>query len=364
MTRSSSFAGAGRRRGVILLVVLALLALFALVGITFVLYADAEAAAARIAREAQSLDAPDVEPQFLLAYFLSQLIYDVNDTSGVFSALRGHSLARLMYGCDDGTRNATPFNGTGRLHTGPETFMNPFAIDDYLLINYTWFPSDGFLRDPERLGSRTNPLQPRGPFTGGFNPPYTYPDLNNMFLAAVQADGTVLMPSFHRPWTGFGPLDASNPNWYDTGKPWLKYQLLRPRPAEMGPGFPVPQAGGDVKNLVAAPGGNDSIWLDLDFPVLSAPDGRKYKPLFAPLIVDLDNRVNVNVHGNIRGQGRTHVSNQGQGPWEVNLGRVLTKGGNEWVNLFANNPALVRCGRYGRDQQPDPPPPAPSRRLI
>jgi hypothetical protein len=334
--------------------VLILLTLFAVVGITFVLYADAEAQSARLAREAQSQDRPDVEPEVLLAYFLGHLIYDTDDQRGVYSALRGHSLARLMYGSnDESDNNFTPFNGSGRLHTGPGTYMNPFQRDDYFLVNYTYFPADGFLRDPERLGLRTSPLQPRGPYCGGFNPPYTYPDLNNMFLAAVRADGTVLVPSFHRSWTGFGSLAPDNPNWYDTNKPWLKYQVLRPRPADMGPGFPVPEsAGGDVKNLVDAPGGNDSIWLDLDFPVLTAPDGRKYKALFAPLIVDLDGRVNVNVHGNVRGQGRTHVSNHGLGPWEVNLGRVLTKNDNEWANLFVGNPASVRFGRYGRDQQP------------
>ncbi len=361
MYRTSSLGEPGRRRGVILLVVLALLTLFALIGITFVLYADAEATAARIAREAESRRDPDVEPELLLAYFLGQLLYDVDDSSGVYSALRGHSLARLLYGNDDEATNDAAFNGTGRLHTGPETYLNPFRIDDYLLVNYTYFPGDGFLRDPERLGQRSDPSQPRGPFTGGFNPPYTYPDLNNMFLAAVRADGTVLTPSFHRSWTGFGPLDPGNPNWYDTSKPWLKYQVLRPRPADMGPGFPVPEPGGDVKNLVAAPGGNDSIWIDLDFPVLTAPDGRKYKPLFAPLIVDLDNRVNVNVHGNVRGPGRTHVSNQGLGPWEVNLGRVLTKGGNEWANLFVNNSASVRWAATGGTNSP--PSPGPSRRL-
>src|SRR5262249_1879402 len=109
-----------------------------------------------------------------------------------------------------------------------------------------------------------------------------------------------------RPWlrdpndprTGFGPLDPRNPNWYDKTKPWLRYLVLRPRPADHD-GFPPPEdAGGDVKNLVTGPGGNDSIWLDLDFPVLTAPDGRKFKPLFAPLIIDLDNRVNFNVPGN------------------------------------------------------------------
>lgn len=352
MRRSPFLLQPSQRRGMILLVVLALLTLFAAIGLAFVLYADAEATAARIAREAQAQTVPDVDPELLLACFLGQLIYDVDDTVGVYSALRGHSLARLLYGYRaEGTDNL-PFNGTGRLHTGPETYMNPFGIDDYLLVNYTFFPDDGFLRDPERLGRRTDPAQPVGPFTGGFNPSYTYPDLNNMFLAAVRADGTVLMPSFHRPWTGFGSLDPSNPNWYTESEPWRKYQVLRPRPADMGPGFPVPEPGGDVKNLVAAPGGNDSIWLDLDFPVLLAPDGRKYKPLFAPLIVDLDNRINLNVHGNTRGRGRTHVSNQGLGPWEVNLGRVLNKDGNEWANLLAGRPSSIRFGRYGRDQQP------------
>src|SRR6516165_6363630 len=112
MPRVRSFRAPATRRGIILLVVLALLTLFALLGITFVLYADAEATTARIHREAESLDHPDIEPELLLAYFLGQLIYDVDDTRGVYSALRGHSLARLVYGChDEGTEDA-PFNGT------------------------------------------------------------------------------------------------------------------------------------------------------------------------------------------------------------------------------------------------------------
>ena len=50
------------RRAVILMVVLSLLTCFALVGITFVLYADAEAAAARVAREAGTTNAPTSTP--------------------------------------------------------------------------------------------------------------------------------------------------------------------------------------------------------------------------------------------------------------------------------------------------------------
>jgi hypothetical protein len=356
------------RRGATLLIVLALLALFAAIAISFVYYADSHAAAAALFREGQAQARPDVDPELLLAYFLGQLIYDADDTTGLYSALRGHSLARLLYGWndDDPGGNVVPFNGTGPLHE-PVSFPGggaPTVLDGYDLVNYTCFRNadgsltDGFIRDPERLGTRSD-RGPRGPYTGGFNAPYTYPDRNNLFLAAAKADGTVLVPSFHRPWlrdpgdprSGFGSLDPRNPNWYDRTKPWLRYLVLRPRPADHD-GFPPPEdAGGDVKNLVASPGGNDSIWLDLDFPVLTARDGRRYKPLFAPLILDLDNRVNVNVHGNVRGAGRRHLSNQGWGPWEVNPGRVLTRG-NEWANLLLGSHRPPRLGRYGKDAQP------------
>ena len=73
-------------------------------------------------------------------------------------------------------------------------------MNDRELINYTYYPGDALLRDPERLGSRKNLMASRGAYTGGVNAPYTYPDLNSTFLAAVRADGTVLLPSFYRPW--------------------------------------------------------------------------------------------------------------------------------------------------------------------
>src|SRR5262249_26120723 len=107
---------------------------------------------------------------------------------------------------------------------------------------------------------------------------------------------------------------------------------------------------------VGAPGANDSVWIDLGLPVFSDPDGRKFKMLVAPLVCDLDSRVNLNLHGNIRGAGNTHRSNQGWGPWEVNLGRVLDQGGEA---------AQLLAGRYGADgtpaapQQQAPPGPAP-----
>ncbi len=367
---------ASERRAVILMVVLSLLTLFAIVGVTFVLYADAEAAAARVAREAQTLQAADVNPEVALSYFLSQLIYDVPDTlGGVASSLRGHSLARTMYGLNyvvppGPSLNLIPFNGVGRLHyanasgallpypPGLTNVPNNFAgvMDDYALVNYSWFTAnplnanDPLVRDPERFGARTysqvaSNVQTNA-YVGG-NAPYTYPDLNSFFLAAVKADGTVLTPSYHRPWlfqvVGGKPYafnDMNNPNWYNVVG---KYLTLRPRPAEH-PSFPLPgDATGDVKNLPWAPGGNDSIWIDLGAPVMTAPDGTKYKMMFAPLIIDLDGRVNLNTAGNLlayvaamnaskvapsssqvwQAASAAHVSNQGWGPWEVNLSKVL-----------------------------------------
>ncbi|HEV3256421.1 MAG TPA: hypothetical protein VG013_06020 [Gemmataceae bacterium] len=377
------------RPGVILLVVIVLLTIFALVGIAFVFYTSSEATSSRIFREAQTVDSTDESADALLRFFLGQYIYDQNDSDGVYSSMRGHSLSRTIYGYNHDDNNAltigtniNPFDGVGRLHY---THKEPIITgqDDFNLVNYMYYQSiDGFLRDPERLGIRANAQQPvtaaTNPYTGGFNAPYTYPDLNNMQLGAVQADGTVLMQSFFRPWNGFGSLDPTNPNWLSPGA--AKYQVLRPRPIDQlltgetwppnRPYFPPPvSAGGDVKNLLGSPGtlvngtlyNEDSIWMDLGYPVKQAPDGSLYKPLFAALTMDLDNRVNVNVHGNIRAPGvqSPHGSNQGWGKWEVNLGQVLSQpassGNAEWPNLFLGIPNPQTSGRYGANQTIDNP---------
>jgi hypothetical protein len=379
------------RRAAILLVVLCMLTLLAMLGVTFVLYATASRQSARLAAEAQDQRRPDADPERLLAFFLGQLLFDApDDLRGVGSALRGHSLARSMLGFDDASPNDVPFNGTGRQHFDPKL---PFTAmpddspgkDDFNLVNYTWFGRDGLLRDPERRGWRTGlpatgEPDNRKPFAGGFNAPYTYPDLNNLYLAAVRADGRVLLPSYHRPWAGFGPLGPSNWRWtsdvdptlspddplYKVPQPWLKYLVLRPRPADMGQGFPLPEDdGGDVKNLPAAPGGNDSVWLDLGHPVVRSADGRKFKPLFAPLVVDLDGRVNLNVHGNLRGVSHDeHASNQGWGPWEVNPAQLIPlpdRNSPDYAAAVARRAELARVlsgvkpsgpGRYGWAKAP------------
>lgn len=333
------------RRGVILMVVLALLTLFAILGLSFVLYADSSARSGQISREAESAVVKpnvDLDPDALFAFLMGQLLLPVDDTvAGVYSGLRGHDLARNMYGYNPATYNGTPFNGVGRLHGN-----SPISgVDDYNLINFTYFSADNFLRDPERFGARANLGAAPAAWTGGFNAPYTYPDLNNLFLAAVDPGGNVLLPSFHRPWL-FGSNDPNaNPNWMNQQG---RYLTLRPRPVDHTPAFPYPEdSGGDVKNLIGAPGGNDSYWVDPGFPVVVAPNGKKFKALAAFLVMDLDSKINLNIHGN-NGKGNGHVSNQGWGPWTVNLGQVLRANATEAQQILTGtmNPRPP-YGRYG-----------------
>src|SRR5262245_35206770 len=207
MSRLRRGAPAQERGGVILLVVISLLVLFALVGIAFVIYAEAQANTSRIWREGEAVDGPDMDPELLLAYFLGQLIYD---TDNPLSALRGHGLARNMYGRPGGT---VPFNGTGRIHTPGQ--------DDYYNVDYTAYPWNAG-RNPDQMGSG--------------NPPYTYPDFNHMYLSAVRgSDGKVLIPSYYR----------IGPNGPITLRPNTNYHTQFP---------PLASPSGDVKNRWDGPG--------------------------------------------------------------------------------------------------------------
>src|SRR5262249_40068025 len=146
--------------------------------------------------------------------------------------------------------NDVPYSGIGRLHVdGP--FGTGTKNDEWSYINYQYFRSaQEALRDPERATWRANPNQPYPPNSYvPFNAPYTYPDLNNMFLAVVKAGpitddkgnvlvppGAVLQRSFHRDWifNQNTPLNVVDKQVNSTTPWWFigsgKYRTLRPRP--------------------------------------------------------------------------------------------------------------------------------------
>jgi hypothetical protein len=359
------------RKAIILLIVITLLTLFAVVGLTFVLYAENQSNSQRIWREARTASTgPALGAEDLLNNFLRQLIYDLpDDSTGVMSSVRGHSLARSMYGWT-GTimQNTTPYNGFGP----PRAIPGPLGGQDYQYVNYQYFPeATPFIRDPERVqprsGSPTPWLLPvNAPYVAK-NAPYTYPDENNMFLATIDPrSGRVITPSFHRDWVFGGPWTAATPN---ATSAIGKYLTLRPRPAE-NPLFPYPQqdplpatfgppSTGDVENLGgkidpttgAVVQQNDSYWIDFDSPVQQL-GGKNYKALAAALVLDYDGRLNLNAHGNLMSQGTAHASNQGWGPWEVSLQRLL----NQTTPIEAAN--IIKA-RYGSTI--DPANPAPTK---
>src|SRR5205085_12002531 len=140
-------------------------------------------------------------------------------------------------------RNDKPYSGTGRLHNPLGATLadptKPGWNDTAFLVNSAFWPADGILLDPERL-PRAGPAAVQGPYTGGWNVPYTYPDHNNFYLAMIDpTTGTLITPSFHREYL-FGRLDdPDNTNWTNL---LGRYLGMRPRPIDQ-------LTAGDVANI-------------------------------------------------------------------------------------------------------------------
>ena len=425
------------RRGIVLVLILGMLALMALIGITFATFSGQSRISAR--NFFQSMNQPQRDE--LMDYALSQLI---SDTPNHQSAIRGHSLARDMYGNDasfngyltsrpGGAGTTAPYNysqfyiqqiqqvGTTNLYdvltnlslgdsalygynftrwvlrlgyVGPVPTGTPMPVnqtfdivtDDYnnilgsavadgvhrvfrisapdsttylnnpsladLYNNPSWnngtntavqppsvnqyFP---FILDGRWLhafngpGMTTNAVyanfrynQPFVPFDAGPNAQgmdedYDAVDLENWFLAMQSADGSVMIPSFHRPsairidstvtpaiYDWGGPQNAAwenaaPGNWNDSAS-----RILRPRAADGhdASAFPdlVPDATGKITYDVDNDGDGitDSVWVDLGYPARRNAQGQLYKPLFAFMVIGLNGRIPLNTAGNLAGQ--------------------------------------------------------------
>jgi len=310
--------------------------------------------------------------------FLSQTVEVLN---GAWApALQAGGFRRLLI--------AQPDTNAGMAQVGPNIY---FALDGRFLRSYngsgvSFTDIGGITHDwgvyPNmRLNAASNiadpisglfrpsglPSNPDLPVAPGLDEDYDAADLENWFLALQSADGSITLPSFHRP--GIIRYDMSTYNLQAPGT-WGNYLLnndwtqrlpagaptaaqlatyassaakfLRPRAADghdrttfpdlvpdMRPrtistntpnptlgqlgwfetdpttGVPVGATpddwvfhpGYDVDN--DGDGYNDSVWLDLGFPVQTDANGKKYKPLFAFLIVGLNGRLPLNTAGNL-----------------------------------------------------------------
>ena len=173
---ASSRSPARRRDGIVLLVVIAMLALFATVGLSFVYYAESVALGSLYTRKSVNSELRDIPPDRILSQILSQILYDTEDQTSKFC---GMGLGRNMYG---GPGGRFAFSGTG--YDANASFTSVASQPEF------------------RLGKG--------------NAPYTYPDMNNPYLGAIDGNGNVIYRSYIRsasPWAAPGSLTAKvNPN--------------------------------------------------------------------------------------------------------------------------------------------------------
>ena len=166
------------------------------------------------------------------------------------------------------------------------------------------------------------PTSTGNPNLVGMDEDYDAVDLENWFLAMQSADGSVIIPSFHRP-SAIRIDSTVTPAIYDWGGPrtrtlkprhqahWADSasRILRPRmadghdPTTFPDLTPDPITGKityDVDN--DGDGVTDSVWVDLGYPARRNAQGQLYKPLFAFMVIGLNGRIPLNTAGNLAGQ--------------------------------------------------------------
>ncbi|MFO1008387.1 MAG: hypothetical protein U0929_20685 [Planctomycetaceae bacterium] len=198
----------------------------------------------------------------------------------------------------------------------------------------------------------TNALRPFQP-----DVEYTYPDINNLFLAYERVDPTtgrrILVPSFHRPDlfpsmrnSGFGDLYTDSATTRLVMRPHREHRYADNTPgnrsdnvrryltnpagtqAESGDTsrviFPFPfqvdsdndgvynemgiysnvsgtEVGYDLDVDLTGDGKPDGIWIDSGYGLIDLPDGRQMVPMFSFHVIDADSLININSAGNLQG---------------------------------------------------------------
>ena len=181
--------------------------------------------------------------------------------------------------------------------------------------------------------------------TTGMDEDYDAVDLENWFLAMQSADGSVIIPSFHRPaairYDPNGVAGTAINDW-QSSTPDSMARILRPRQFDGNDPntFPdlVPNATGGITYDVDndGDGQTDSVWVDLGYPARRNAQGQLYKPLFAFMVIGLNGRIPLNTAGNLAGggpgNGGTHAAHLGNSVSEVDPTYGLQNG-----FVFAND---------------------------
>ena len=202
----------------------------------------------------------------------------------------------------------------------------PFILDGRWLRA---FNGAGMTTNAVHGNFRYNGIDPNAAVTPGMDEDYDAADLENWFLALQSADGSVMIPSFHRP--AAIRLDAANKtsDWSrDVPNGWTfdMSRILRPVAADGHDANTfrdlVPDSSGKITYDVDndGDGQTDSVWVDLGYPARRNAQGQLYKPLFSFMVIGLNGRIPLNTAGNLaggRGLGSAHASHLGNSVSEV-----------------------------------------------
>lgn len=365
-------SGGADREGSTLLIVMVLLGMLSLVGFLFYTFAAQERSTATYFADSQKVYAADLDTDALFDYGLEQLIVGPNNSLQQ-SALYGsrHSMLPNLFG-----RDIHPYNSAG-IHLTTNPLVNPgFPIVDanfdgvadnpadpttpygqealeindssVATINNATVPSATFYANPgqypRNLFDPSNTTNPN-PYVPMPDPgvDYTYPDINNLFLAykgyAVDQFGNtvqVIIPSFHRPQLLRTNNGLPSATWYQDAN--FARRILRPHPEHVNPNgskrfpdssnlpanittaFPFMQGTNGNQGVWSLNGGftygtttvpayeydvdndgdtiKEGVWLDLQYPIQMTTGGQKFATLFSFTVYDADGLFNLNVHGN------------------------------------------------------------------
>jgi hypothetical protein len=200
---------------------------------------------------------------------------------------------------------------------------------------------------------------------GGLDEPYDAADYENLFLACTltESSGSRLtrLPSFHRPDLVryiADKLTTANPSLLTTEP--TRFGLDHP---DLAPGTTLSEVKNVLRSVILRPlrfdhpnftgsnprvndlvtthpglwfnpvdgpwdvdndgdGEMDSVWVDLGFPAQTASNGRRYKPLFAFYVRDMDGRVNLNTSGNLAQTDAINFDSMTLEPMDFTLGEV------------------------------------------
>ncbi|MEX0725980.1 MAG: hypothetical protein WD065_06905, partial [Planctomycetaceae bacterium] len=335
-------AYADQRSGSTLIIMVALIGALAFLGFFFYTFASNEGITAEYYSDGAKIRDGGLDPDALFDFGLRQIIVgaDNNELNSVLWGGRQSMMATLV-GSDN-----QPFTGQGR------NVMLDGALLPDLDQEYGNSP-DG---TPSLVNINDSPVAQGGfPGLGTVPAPdvdYTYPDINNPFLAykanALDAAGNafqLIIPSFHRP--QYLRNVVANVDWYGdmAGTTTTRNKVLRPHKeheayatdgtasgqyrfvSEAHPDttanpidpFPFPNeptaspitwaegiwTGNGTTYILDVDADGDGIkeavYIDLDYPAQKRADGTVFVPLFAFTIYDGDGLINLTTSGNLAG---------------------------------------------------------------